>query len=333
MNARVIQIFGALVLACALPVSVHGQRPANLKGVMFIGTLDHKLLILDEANANVLGEIPLGGIPRITVLSTDQTKLYVLTTQLELETVDLVARKVLSSFSLSDGKDVARVLRMYPGRFSGLVLDPSGRYIYTTLRFTVKEIDHYRNDPPVFVKIDMQDKKIIKTTPFPKPYDEGFGFDASYKISPDGKFLYVFDDDITVMDINDLHQVDRIELSKPEYPGASPYRLGANDDPNDAPGIVTDVFTSVDSAVHKQTLGLAKLDLTTKKLEYTPLGPAFPMIGFALSPDRKLGYSLMVYNASANRVTEWWIWDIGAQKVVKREFFPGRGELSVHAHQ
>jgi DNA-binding beta-propeller fold protein YncE len=321
MNSRFTHILGILVLACALPMSILGQRPASLKGLMYVGTIDHKMLIMDEANANIVGEIPLGGIPRITVLSPDQTKVYILTTQLALETVDLAARQVVNSFPLSDGKSIPRVLRMYPGRFSGLVVDPGGRYIYTTLKVTVKEIDHFRNDPPVFVKIDMQDKKIVKTIPFPKEYDDGFGFDASYKISPDGKLLYVFDDDIAVLDIDDLHQVDRIELSKPEYPGASPYRLAASDDPNDAPGIVTNVFTSVDPDVHKETLGLAKLDLATKKVEYTPLGPAFPMAGFALSPDRKLGYSLMVYNTGANRVTEWWVWDIAAHKVIKREFF------------
>ena len=321
MNSRLTHILGILALGCALPMSAPGQAPARLKGLMYVGTLDHKLLVIDEASADVVGEIPLGGIPRTTVLSPDQTKVYILTTQLELETVDLAARQVINSFPLSDGKSIPRVIRAGGRNFSGLIVDPGGRYIYTTLKVTVKEIDHFRNDPPLFVKIDLQDKKIVKTIPFPKEYDDGFGFGASYKISPDGKLLYVFDDDIAVLDIDDLHQVDRLELSKPEYPGASPYRLAASDDPNDAPGIVTNVFTSVDPDVHKETLGLATLDLATKKVEYTPLGPAFPMVGFALSPDRKLGYSLMVYNTGANRVTEWWIWDIAAHKVIKREFF------------
>ncbi len=323
MDSRFTHIFGALALiCCALPLSTYGQKPTSLKGLMYVGTLDHKLLIMDEANANVAGEIPLDGIPRITALSPDQTKLYILTMQLDLETVDLVARKVVGSFPLSDGKSVPRLMQRYPRRFSDMVVDPSGPYIYTTLKVTVKEIDHLRNDPPVFVKIDLQNQKIVKTIPFPKEYSDGdgFGVNATYKISPDGKLLYVFDDDIAVLDINDLHQVDRIELSKPEYPGASPYLLAANDDPNDPPGIVTNVFTSVDPDVHKQTLGLAKLDLATKRVEYTPLGPAFPMAGFVLSPDRKLGYSLMVYSTGGNRVTEWWLWDIEAHKVIKREF-------------
>ena len=48
------------------------------------------------------------------------------------------------------------------------------------------------------------------------------------------------------------------------------------------------------------------------------------MVGFALSPDRKLGYSLMVYSTGANRVTEWWVWDLAARKVIKRESLPAR---------
>ncbi len=324
MISRVTRLYGTVVLACGLSFSLFGQTPTSLKGFMYVGTLDKKLLIINESNGDVVGEIPLGGIPRTTVLSADKTKLHLVTTQLQFETVDLAARQVISSFPLSDGKSMPRMVRAGGRNFSGLAVDPGGRYVYTTMKVTVKEIDQYRNDPPVFVKIDLQDKKIVQSMPFPKGYDDGFGFAASYKISPDGKLLYVFDDDVVIFDLADLHPVDRIDLAKPEFPGASPYRLSASDDPNDAPGSVTNVFTSVDPAVHKETIGLATFNLTTRKVEYSPLGPAFPMVGFALSPDRKLGYSLMVYNTGANRVTEWWVWDIAAHKVIKREFLPAR---------
>ena len=101
--------------------------------------------------------------------------------------------------------------------------------------------------------------------PFPKGYDQGFGFAATFKVSPDGKLLYVFDQDIVVFDLKDLREVDRIELSKPVHPGASPYRLSANDDPNDDPRFVTSVFTSVDPIVHKETLGCSKARSTDEE--------------------------------------------------------------------
>lgn len=291
---------------------------------MYVGTLDRKLLIVDPVKEGVVGEIPLGGIPRTTVLSADQTKLHIVTTKMDVETVDLAARKVVSSFSLSDGKSNPRMVRSGGRGFSGIAADPGGRYLYATMKVAIKEVDHYRLEPPQFIVIDLQEKKIAKSLPFPKGYDQGFGFAATYKVSPDGKLLYVFDRDIVVFDLSDLHQVDRIELSKPPHPGASPYRLAANDDPNDDPRIVTSVFTSVDPIVHKETLGLARLDLITRKVEYTPIGPALPMVGFALSPDRNRGYSMMSTNAGANRRTEWWVWDIEKHAVIRRAELPAR---------
>ncbi|MEQ1883484.1 MAG: hypothetical protein ABL967_00355 [Bryobacteraceae bacterium] len=310
----------AALLALGLSASALAAVPASMKGLMYIGTLDSKLLAIKEDSGDIAAEIQLGGIPRTVVLSTDGTKLHLITTKMQVETVDLVARKVISSFSLADPRTSPRMLRNAGGRsFSGIAVDPSGRYLYTGIQVTVKEIDQYRIDPPQFVTIDLQEKKIAKSIPFPKGYDSGFGFGATYKVSPDGKLLYVFDEDIVSFNLADLKEVDRIPLAKPEYPGASPYRLQAADDPNDEPGTVTTVFTSVDPIVHKETLGLGKLNLATKKVEYAPIGPAFPMVGFMLSPDRKLGYSLMVTRPGANRETQWWVWDINQQKVIKTE--------------
>ncbi|HEY6342856.1 MAG TPA: hypothetical protein VIY49_15295 [Bryobacteraceae bacterium] len=330
MNSKNTRNLGILVLACSMAFSAQAQTTTSLKGLMYVGTLDKKLLVINESDGNVAGEIQLDGIPRTTVLSADKTKLHIITTEMQLDTVDLAGRTVVSSFTLSDGKSLPRMIRGAGGRnFSGIAVDPGGRYLYTTLKVSVKEIDQYRNDPPVFVKIDLQDKKIVQTMPFPKGYDQGFGFAASYQISPDGKLLYVFDDDIAILDLSDLHQVDRIELSKPEYPGESPYRLTAGDDPNEPAGTITNVFTSVDPVVHKETLGIATLNLATRKVEYTPIGPALPMIGFVLSPDHKLGYSIMAYGVGANRTVEWWMWDIAARKVVKKEPVPERHTMRI----
>lgn len=318
-----------ILFRSALPVlaalSLHAETAASLKGFMYVGTLDHKLLVINERSADIVGEIPVGGIPRTVALSPDKTLLHLVTTKMQMETVDLAARKVISSFPLSDGRSTPRMPRGPGGRaFSGLAVHPSGRYIYTTIALTVKELDHFRVEPPQFVQIDLQEKRIAKVMPFPKGYDQGFGFAASYRISPDGKLLYVFDDDIVVLELDTLKEVERIPLSRPEHPGASPHRLTASDDPNDAPGEVTSVFTSVDPIVHKETLGMAKIDLATRKVHYQAIGPAFPMVGFALTPDRKLGYSLMINRTGANREAEFWVWDIASQRVIRKAPVPAR---------
>jgi len=300
---------------------------------MYIGTLDKKLLVIDEDKEEVVDTISLGGIPRTTALSADHKKLYIFTTQMLLETVDLETRKVISSFSLADTRSRPRMQASAPdrllqggnSRYSGVAVDPNGRYIYSTMKVAVKDIDEYRIEPPQFVAIDLQEKKIAKSWPFPKQMDQGFGFNATYKVSPDGKLLYVFQDDILVFDLATFQQVDKMALAQPPYPGASPYRLAANDDAMDSADTVTSVFTSVDAIVHKGTLGLASINLNSRKLEYFPIGPLLPMMGFQLSPDRKIGYSVMPKIATgANRETEWWKWDVASHSVVKKKTFETR---------
>jgi hypothetical protein len=297
--------------------------PASLTsgGYAYIGTLDHKILVVDEDKEQVAGEIALGGIPRMTALSFDQKKLHVITTQMVVETIDLTTRQVISQFPLADEKSRPRIPR---SNGPSLAVDPSGRYLYATMKVAVRESDYYRMEPAQFVVIDLQEKRITKTFPFPKEIDQGFGFGATYKVSADGKLLYVFQEDVLVYDLATFKQVDRIELSKPEFPGASPYHLNPGEDPNEDGKSVTSVFVSVDPVVHKGTLGLATLDLLTHQAKFKPIGPALPMMGFLVSPDHTRGYSIMYTGAGANRRTEWWEWDLAAHKVVRKEEFPTR---------
>ena len=81
-------IFASLCLGIAAAATATG-----LKGLMYVGTLDRKLLIINENSGDIVGEISLGGIPRTTVLSADKTKVHVVTTEMEVETVDLATQK------------------------------------------------------------------------------------------------------------------------------------------------------------------------------------------------------------------------------------------------
>jgi hypothetical protein len=320
-----------LVVCCLLEAMAYGQTLPS-SPLMYVGTLDKKLLIIDENKEAVVGEVPLGGIPRTVALSFDKKKLHILSTQMLLETVDLDAKKVISSFSLNDPRTRVRIQANAPtilegggGRYSGIAVDPKGRYLYTTMRNVVKELDQYRIDPPQFVAIDLQEKKIAKAWPFPKDINQGFGFNATYKVSADGKRLYVFQENILVFDLDTFKQIDNIELAQPPFPGASPYRLAASDDPFEAPDSVTSVFTSVDPIVHKGTMGLAHIDLTTRKVDYFPIGPLLPMQNFQLSPDRKRGYSVMPkIGTGGNRESEWWVWDLQNHKVIKKRNLESR---------
>ena len=81
-------IFTCLCLGIAFAATA-----TSLKGLMYVGTLDRKLLVINEDSGDIVGEIPLGGIPRTTVLSADKTKVHVVTTEMEVETVDLASQQ------------------------------------------------------------------------------------------------------------------------------------------------------------------------------------------------------------------------------------------------
>jgi hypothetical protein len=302
--------------------------------LMYVGTLDHKLLVFDEDKEAVVGEIQLAGVPRTTVLSADQKLLYIVNTRMTIEIVDLGARKVVGTIDLADehtqpsiASDNVRNWMVGADsvpRFSGVAVDPAGHFLYATLRVVRKEKDEYILEAPKFVVVNLETKAVEKSFNFPKGYDTGFGFLATFKVSPDGKYLYVFDEDIKIFDLATFTVVDTIPLSKPPYPGASAYRLAAMNDPYDDKTTVSSVFVSVDPIVHKGTLGLASLNMLTREVKYTPIGPSLPMMGFMLSPDRKLGYSVMYTGSSENRLTEWWVWDIDTHEVIKKAAFDSR---------
>jgi DNA-binding beta-propeller fold protein YncE len=312
---------GLLCGALCLGLPLRAQTSSSGAGFAYIGTLDKKLLVFDESKEEVVAEIPLAGIPRATALSRDQTKLAILTTQMAVETVDLTARKMTSHWSLSDEKSRPRVPR---AGGTGMALDPSGRYLYATMRASVRETDYYRMEPAQFVVIDLQNQKIAKAFPFPPEMDQGFGFAATYKVSPDGKLLYVFQEDVLVFDLTNFKQIDRIEMSQPEYPGASPYRLNPPDDPYNNGSVITTLATTVDPFVHKGVLGLATLDLTTHKSSFASFGRELQSLGFMVSPDHQRGFSVMFNGVGGNRATEFWEWDLVNNKVIRKEPFEAR---------
>lgn len=313
-------------LACGIlcwTISASAQTLSSGSHLAYIGTLDKKLLIYDEDKEEIVGEIALQGIPRQTALTHDQSKLVILTTQMAVETVDLKARKMLNHFELADGRSRPRMSR----GGGGLVLDPTGHYMYATFRASVKESDFYKMEPPQFVKIDLQTGKIAQSFSFPPEMEQGFGAGVTYKVSPDGKSLYVFDEDLIIYDLATFKEVDRLEMSRPDYPGSSPYRLVAENDPNAADNVYTSLFTSIDPIVHKGTLGLATLDLNSRKSTFVPIGVDLPSLGFLLSPDHTRGYSIMFEGLGGNRRTEFWVWDIPNHKVIKKAPFEARPTL------
>ncbi|MFN0121660.1 MAG: YncE family protein [Blastocatellia bacterium] len=317
MRASSLPLCLLFLLLSALPVPAQ-----NKSGTLYVGTWQRTVLAIDEAQGKVVDQIQLNtGTPQSLSLSYDKKRLLVSTWNNGIEVIDLATRKVINSFTLSEGE---RIVRM-----RGFAADPTDQFLYATINVAVKKIDRFEIEKPKFAVIDLAQKKITTPYDFPKEHDTPFGFMAGYRVSPDGKLLYVFKEDVLIFDLADFKQVDKIELSKPQHPGSFPVRISGGDEVNDQPGIVTSVFNATDSVVRRRIFGIARLDLNTRKLDFTAIGPATTgMTGLHLTPDRKTGYTVAFNGNGATRRTEFWVFDIDAHKLVNKHEFDSRSRFS-----
>lgn len=286
-------------------------------GLIYAGTLSRKVLVLDEAQEKVVGEIPLQtGVPRGLRLSSDRQKIYVQTLlHSGIEVIDLGTRKLVNHFTLDEGNR-----RWW---FRGFVSDPQDKVLYTVSHARVKQTDRFDIEKPSFLAIDIAQGKITRTVEYPKEESNAF-LGGSLRVSPDGKYLYHFRDNVLVFDTTDFKLVEKIELSKPDYPGMENINLGPGDDPHDDPGMVTALFNSTDPIVHRRVFGIAKIDLTKRTFDFSPVGPSTTgMHILRLTPDRKTGYTFAFYDAHGNRRAEFWVFDMATKQIVKRVEYPG----------
>jgi hypothetical protein len=293
--------------------------PARLGRLLCVGALQNRILVLDEEQEKVVGAITLAtSVPRSLLLSNDKQKIFVLTVgRSGIEVVDVAARKVTNHFVLDE-----------PSRrfwFRGFAADPQDRLLYTVMTARNKQIDRFEIDKPKFAVIDLARQKIIKAVDYPRQESSAF-LAGSLRVSPDGRFLYHFRENLLIFDTGDFKLVEKIELSKPpspQYPGMESINLGPGDDPNDEPGIVTAIFNSTDPVVHRKIFGIARIDLARRTVDYSPVGPSTTsMYPLRLTPDRKKGYTVASYDSLGNRRSEFWVFDMATKKIVTAAEFP-----------
>ncbi len=290
---------------------------------LYVGGWPRDLLVIDEARVAVVDRIKLQtDVARTLYLSQDRKKLIAVTTRDSgVETIDLASRKVIDSFTLGTANKKVRI--------GGGGLDPTDRFLYLSVTIAEKKIDRFEVDKPKFAVVDLKEKKIVRTADIPKEAS-AFGGRGQFKVSPDGKYLWVFRDNIYIFDTADFKLVETIELSRPAFPGMESIFLSPADDPHDAPGMMTAIFNSTDPIVHKRMWGIAHLNLSTRKIDFTPIGPAVQgMTGLRLSPDRKTGYTVTISGEHGDRHCEFVIIDMTGPRIVKRATFAGRTRFSL----
>ena len=286
--------------------------------VMYAGALPSRILVIDENEGKVVDEILLSaGVPRRLRLSYDKKKIYVFTANSGIAVVDLATRKVINEFSLHEGNRRVRIR-------GGYAPDPQDRLLYTIVRVAIQQVDRFEVEKPKFAVIDLAQQQITRTVDLPED-EPRLGRGAGLRVSPDGKYLYAFQDNVLVFDTEDFKLVEKIELSKPLYPGMEQIHFGPRDDPNEDRGTVFGVFNSTDPIVRRTIFGLARFDLDKRTFDFTPVGPSATrgIMGLRLTPDRKTGYAVAFQGEVGNRRTEFWVLDMTTHKVVKRVEFDG----------
>jgi hypothetical protein len=323
-------VLSAVAIACLAVAAGEGrtQKPAPVSPsggdhLMYIGTYAGSIQIFDEATEAMTGEIKLQtGIPRSLTLSQSRTKFYVLDATLEkIEIVDIPTRTTLSTFTLSDGAKQVRI--------RGLQVDPLERFLILLTRSAEKKIDRWEIGDITMQFYDLAQKKVTRTIPWPRGEEREF---INIRISPDGKLLYFFGDDVLILETTNFTEVDTWPLSRQIEPGLGRVNFGSVDDFNDDPGFFTGLFTTQDPIQNRRIMNIGRVNLVAKTIDLTPIGPA-EGVSFAMSADRKKAYGL-VQGSGSNPATpigryEFWAFDVAQKKLLNRTPFEGRPRMAL----
>jgi len=289
------------------------RAPVAGTGTIYAGTYKGTIAVIDEATEKVTGEIVLkAGIPGRVLFSNDRTKMYVADISYEnVEVVDRATGQSLAVHTLSDDKTKVRIWGMQP--------DPADTYLILVIKRYTLHDDHWEIGPPTLVQYDLASRKISRTIPWPKDEERER---ASVVFSPDGKLMYLFGDDVLIYETTEFKEVDRWDLAQPLEPGAGRVTFGGLDPFSDEPGFYTGMFTMLDPLQNRRMLGVGRVDLVGKKIDFRPIGPAKPL-SYSISPDRKRAYGLY----SDIGEYEFWTLDLEKHVVISRVMIDGRPRM------
>jgi DNA-binding beta-propeller fold protein YncE len=311
------ELISLLAASAALPAQT------AKRGFLYVGAWQKKVIVIDETSQKVAAEIELKlGVPRSMMLTEDRKKLVVHSaSEASFEIVDLATRKLEASFKLDEGG------KKY--RLSGYAISPDDKKIYATFYSVEKKLDRFEVGKPQWGVVDLAAGKWEKMVAMPKEMESrGGGRGGGLRVSPDGKYLFQFRDNVYVYSTDDFKEVEKIELSKPLFPGSERVTIGPGDDPHEQRGTVFGFFNSTDPIVHRKTFGFGVFDLNKRTFEFTPVGPSTTgTMGLRLTPDRKTGYTVAFNGEGANRRCEFWTFDIGSKQIVRKQEFDGRSRF------
>ncbi len=316
----------ALAAAALTLHAAAGAPPERMTGgnaTLYMGGYGGKIYIIDEATEKLKGEIVLKtGMPTSLVLSHNKKHFYALTFYFEdIEVVDIASRKVTDTFRLTEGNRRVRI--------GGYQVNPTETQMVLTARATTRLTDRFEIGPAQLLLYDLKEHRVLKVIPWPEGEERdptSMLYNAGLQFSPDGRFLYLFGEEVYIYDTTDYKVVDRWKMSKPPESGFGRLQFGSVDNQNDEPGFLTGLFTTEDPVQHRRVLGLARVNLLEKSVDFKAIAPAQERIGsFSVAPDRKMAYGL------SDRIGhyEFWTFDLVEKRLLRRTEFAGRPRMSV----
>jgi hypothetical protein len=296
-------------------------------GTLYLPAYPASVLVFDEEKAQIVDRIPLStGAPMGIRQSPDHKKIYVTTIDHNgIEVIDVATRKVINHFVLNTPTKQYRF-------FSGTP-DPEGKLFYTVTKEISAFPEHYEVSKPKYTIIDLAQQKIIKTVEIPKeeePQNQGDFGTGAIEVSPDGKLLYQFGEKITILQASDFKVLDHIDLSRPDAPGMENVHYGGDLDLINEPGEHTAIFVSSDPIVHNRIFGLARFDLSTKRIDFNPIGPApAGLAGLQVTPDKKWAYTIVANGMHGNKRCEFWAFDLATDRIAQKAEVPCRTRFTL----
>ncbi len=307
-----------LGLSAAAPAAAQsGAEVSAGDGTLYLAAYPSRIFVIDEATTSLVDEIEVPhGSPRAMVVSEDRERFYFLDPTMEnLTTVDIASREVTDSFTLSEANRRARI--------RSFRVAPDGRTAILNLDTAVKLLDRFEIEPYRLVQVDMATHEIVQELPWPteEPTPR-----TRMLFSPDGEYLYFFGRDVLILETDGFTEIDRWSLREPLEPGLGRMDFNFSTDlVYEEPGFFTGLFTLHDEAQDRELMGVARIDLPNRDVDFHTLGPATDM-RFALAPGRRKAYGLQ----SRIEGYEFWTLDLENRRIGPRRTFAGRPRMAIH---
>jgi hypothetical protein len=256
------------------------------------------------------------GIPYRMLLSENRQHFYILNPrQDQVEVVDIASRKTTGKFTLNTPRTIVEI--------AGMNVDPKERFAVLLIKSTIKRADRYEITKPILVRYDLAKRAVTDTIPWPRGEERDF---AQIIFSPDGAYMYFFTStDVLVYDAVTLKQVDTWDMTQSFFEeGMGRINAGFGGDIYEEPGFYTNLFRSNDPVNHRQMMGVARIDLMKRSVDFYSLGPSANTT-FRLAPGRKKAYG--IHSEVGNY--QFWSFDLENRRVIGKTEFEGRSRMGL----